>query len=128
MGLFDNFFRGIEYKKNEDAAGSSAESRSLFRGKMGGSGKFSGLSEGRGMSNMLVFTPNSYEDVQTIIDHLKNRESVILSLKDIKPATGQRIIDFLSGAIYALSGSIFTIENGLFLLAPDGVNIMTQNP
>lgn len=123
MGLFDNFFRGIEYKKGDEVP---ENNRGIFRGKVNGNGKFSGISENRTMSNLLVFTPNSYEDVQTIIDHLKNNESVILSLKEIKPATGQRIIDFLSGAIYALSGCIFTIENGLFLLAPDGVNIMTQ--
>ncbi len=121
MGLFDNFFRGIEYKKSEDNS-----SRGVFSGKQGSGAKFSGLSDGRSMSNLLVFSPNSYEDVQTIIDHLKRNESVILNLKGIKAGTGQRIIDFVSGAIYALSGCIFPIESGLYLLAPDGVNIMTQ--
>ena len=101
MGLFDNFMRR-------------------------GFDTFSGTIT-RSSTNMLIFAPNSYDDVQTIIDHLKAGESVILNLRDVKRESAQRILDFISGAIYALSGSIYPIENGLFALTPDGVNIMTKN-
>lgn len=128
MGIFDNFFRGVEERREE--APLRRETRGVYRGKLGGENnavRFSGAPEKeKGTGGFLMFTPNSYEDVQEIIDHLKNRESVLLNLKEIKTSTGQRIIDFLSGAIYALNGSIVSVDNGLYLMAPDGVDIRTQ--
>ena len=129
MGIFDNFFRGVDYRREE--APVQRETRGVYRGKLGGGEssavRFSGAPEReKGTGGFLMFTPNSYEDVQDIIDHLKNRESVLLNLKEIRTSTGQRIIDFLRGAIYALNGSIVSVDNGLYLMAPDGVDIRTQ--
>ncbi len=120
MGWFDNRLHGVEYRK-----GDNFDNRGVYKGSPN-EPKFSGANVRAG-SNMLFFTPQSYDDVQVIIDHLKISESIILNLKDIKPETGQRIIDFLSGAIYALSGSIMPLENGLYVLAPDGVNVSSRD-
>jgi len=83
-------------------------------------------SEGGKAKNFLMFSPASYDDVEIIIDHLKNHEAVIINLRDIKSVIAQRILDFLSGAIYSLDGSIQPIENGLFLLTPGGVGILQK--
>lgn len=131
MGFFDRIMKGIDYQK-EERQGFSTGVRNVpppaYAGK-----KFSGFNsreyyenESRRASNFLMFTPASYDDVEIIIDHLKNNEAVIINLKEIKSITGQRILDFISGAIYALDGSIQPIENGLFLLTPGGVSIMQK--
>ena len=78
-------------------------------------------------SDMLCIEPKSYDDVQAIIDHLKTLQPAILNLSLIKKETAQRILDFLSGAIYALDGSICPIDkNGLFALTPKGSSISTN--
>ena len=74
--------------------------------------------------NVVVYTPKTYEDVQTLIDYLKRREPVVVDLSGINSDSAQRILDFMSGAIYGLSGSIHRINGNIFLLTPAGVSIM----
>ncbi len=125
MGLFDNFMRR-GFDENGKPQGNERIPVQEPQAVPPTAHTFSGTIT-RSSTNMLIFAPNSYDDVQTIIDHLKAGESVILNLRDVKRESAQRILDFISGAIYALSGSIYPIENGLFALTPDGVNIMTKN-
>ncbi len=77
----------------------------------------------RGGSGTVIYSPSTYEDVQLLIDHLKMREQVIVDFSDIDPTSVCRILDFMSGAIYALSGSIQQINKNIFLFAPSGVTI-----
>lgn len=73
--------------------------------------------------NIMVYEPQTADDVQTLIDFLKTRESAIIKLDDIDPETSQRVLDFVSGAIYALNGSVHRIAGNIFLLSPEGVGI-----
>ncbi len=72
---------------------------------------------------MVVFQPQTYEDTQTIIDNLKSRKPVIVNLESLNVDVAQRVLDFISGAIYALDGSVRKVSKGIFLLAPKGVDI-----
>ena len=72
---------------------------------------------------VVIYSPSTYEDVQLLIDHLKMREQVIVDFSTLNQASVYRILDFMSGAIYALSGSIQQISNNIFLFAPAGVTI-----
>lgn len=128
MGFFDRILKGIDYQREE-----REEKREYPRPAPYAAKKFSGYtsqeyyeSEKSRAKNFLMFSPASYDDVEIIIDHLKNHEAVIINLKDIKSAVAQRILDFISGAIYSLDGSIQPIENGLFLLTPGGVGILQK--
>lgn len=71
----------------------------------------------------VIYSPSTYEDVQLLIDHLKMREQVIVDFSDINQTSVCRILDFMSGAIYALNGSIRQINKNIFLFAPSGVTI-----
>ena len=72
---------------------------------------------------MVVYQPQSYDDTQRIIDDLKSGRPVIANLEDLNVDIAQRVLDFLSGAIYGLDGSIRKISRGIFLLAPPHVDI-----
>ncbi len=76
-----------------------------------------------GAGGVVIYSPKTYEDVQLLIDHLKMREQIIVDFTDIAQATVYRILDFMSGAIYALGGSIKQIKGNIFLFAPSGVTI-----
>ena len=125
MGIFDGFRRD-RFEGKESSRGAGIPEGETGVKEPQPEHAFSGTIT-RSSTNMLIFAPQSYDDVQTIIDHLKTGESVILNLKDVPRTNAQRILDFISGAIYAVSGSIYPIEDGLFALTPDGVSIMTKN-
>ncbi|MCZ8511246.1 cell division protein SepF [Paenibacillus filicis] len=77
--------------------------------------------------------PRSYEETQEIADHLRNRRPVVVNLQRVRPDQATRIVDFLSGTVYALNGSISKIGPNIFLCTPDSVEIHgsiseTMNP
>ena len=72
--------------------------------------------------------PDSYEDSQTLADHLSLRRSVIVSLRHLEPKEARRIVDFLSGCVYAIKGNIKKIDEGIFLFTPDNVDILGDIP
>lgn len=71
----------------------------------------------------VINSPRNYSDVQLLIDHLKAGQQVIVDFSSVPQATVYRILDFMSGAVYALSGSIQQITQDIFLFAPKGVAI-----
>lgn len=74
-------------------------------------------------SNVVIYSPSTFDDVQALIDYLKRREQVIVDFSGIDQTAVYRIMDFMSGAIYALNGSIQQITRNIFLFAPSGVTI-----
>lgn len=73
--------------------------------------------------NVIVYKPTTPDDVQTLIDFLKRREPAIVNLDDVEETSAQRVLDFVSGAIYALNGSIHRISGNIFLLSPEGIEV-----
>lgn len=79
---------------------------------------------GFGSKTFVFFKPKNYEEVKSLINYLKQGEPAIINLDDISDAEAQRILDFISGAVCALTGTIQRISGNIFLLAPEGYNIM----
>lgn len=77
-----------------------------------------------GGMKMIVYHPVSYEDTQSIIDNLKNRKPVIVNMEELELDTAQRILDFLSGAVYALNGTMCKISRGIFVVAPNNYDVV----
>ena len=76
--------------------------------------------------NVIITYPRTYDDVRVIIDSLRGSQAIIVDLQKISDKSSQRILDFLSGAIYALGGSQQRINDNMFLFTPEGV--MIQGP
>ncbi len=84
---------------------------------------------GYGTKNVEFLYPTRFDDVQFVINYLKEGESVVLNLSNMNPDDSQRLLDCTSGAIYALNGNIRHVDNNIFLLTPEGFNIKTpENP
>ncbi|MFU0801481.1 MAG: cell division protein SepF [Xylanivirga thermophila] len=77
---------------------------------------------------VIVYQPFSYDDTQTIIDNLKSRKPVIVNLEALDIDLAQRVLDFMSGAVYALDGTIHKVSKGIFVLAPSNVDISGNIP
>ena len=81
------------------------------------------LKDNNGGSKMILLEPRAYSESQQIVDHLKNRNTVVVNLKRVTSDQAKRIVDFLSGTIYAIGGDIQKIGGGIFLCTPNNVNI-----
>ncbi|REE92967.1 cell division inhibitor SepF [Paenibacillus taihuensis] len=72
---------------------------------------------------VILNEPRSYEEAQEIADHLRSRRSVVVNLQRVRSDQAVRIVDFLSGTIYALNGGISKVGPNIFLCTPDTVEI-----
>ena len=77
--------------------------------------------------NLILFEPKNHKDVQTAVDYLRQNQSVLMNLSGLDGEDAGRILDFLSGAIYGLNGSILRYQQDSFILMPEGRKILTPN-
>lgn len=136
MGLKDKFldFIGIEEPDNKDEADEVVDEeeevkakpepkKSLREQRLQGGGEPVNMANVAAMK-MIVYHPVSYEDAQSIIDNLRSHKPVIVNMEDLEVGAAQRILDFLSGAIYALQGTIRKISRNIFVVAPANYNVI----
>lgn len=74
-------------------------------------------------SKVVLCEPRTYNEVQEIADNIVNRRAVVISLERIDHKQAERIIDFLSGTVYALNGDMQKLGNQMFLCTPDNVKV-----
>jgi len=72
--------------------------------------------------NVAMIEPKNFGDVMQIIKHLKERTTVIFTLESLSHDAGQRILDYIAGATYALNGEMKRIDKRRFI-ATSGVII-----
>lgn len=72
---------------------------------------------------VVLSEPRSYEETQQIADHLRSRKPVVVNLQRVRSDQAVRIVDFLSGTVYALNGGISKVGPNIFLCTPDSVEI-----
>ncbi|OCL27966.1 hypothetical protein U472_01840 [Orenia metallireducens] len=75
------------------------------------------------VKDMLIIEPESFDEAQHIVDKLKDNQPILLNLSKTDHQLSIRIIDFISGAIYALNGNVEKIGDSVFLFAPGSINI-----
>lgn len=74
-------------------------------------------------SKMILLEPRAYSESQQIADYLKERNAVVVNLKRVTPDQAKRIVDFLSGTLYAIGGDLQKLGGGIFLCTPNNVNV-----
>lgn len=72
---------------------------------------------------LILCEPRHYSDAQDIADNLRHRRPVVVNLHRVEKEQAKRIIDFLSGTVYALNGDIQKVGDTIFVCTPDHVDI-----
>jgi cell division inhibitor SepF len=72
-----------------------------------------------------VICPEKFSDVEVLVNRLRNKEGLIVDFENIPPELAQRMLDFLSGGVYALSGTVRKLKYRMYILIPQGVKIST---
>ncbi|NLM13180.1 MAG: cell division protein SepF [Epulopiscium sp.] len=72
---------------------------------------------------VVITNPEKYEEAQEVCDHIKAKKPVVINLENLDHLIAQRVMDFLSGACYALNGDVQRVANNIFIIAPENVDI-----
>ncbi|UMZ73271.1 cell division protein SepF [Natranaerofaba carboxydovora] len=74
--------------------------------------------------NIMIMSPTEYEEAQRIGEFLKNAMPVIVNLEKLGLEEGKQLIDFVSGTVFGLDGTVHKIGKQIFLFSPPGVEVM----
>ena len=75
---------------------------------------------------MVISQPTTFEQSDEICSFLKEKKSVIVNLEYVNKEVARRIVDFVSGGVYALDGYIQKVSNSIFLVAPSNYEITNE--
>ncbi|MDE5753272.1 MAG: cell division protein SepF [Oscillospiraceae bacterium] len=73
---------------------------------------------------VVLVKPEVFTDAKAIADHLISRKTVVLNLETASPENRRRIIDFLVGVSYAISGSLKPVANLTYIITPYNVGFI----
>ena len=88
---------------------------------------FSGQVVNRTVGNkqeVVLFRPGSFNDTSKAADDLRNRRAVIVNMENVDKAMARRVVDFLSGCVYALDGDVKKIAQSAYLFCPHNMDIV----
>ncbi|WP_179395270.1 cell division protein SepF [Lacticaseibacillus absianus] len=74
-------------------------------------------------AKIVVYEPRIYSDAKEIGNHLLNNKAVVVNFDRIDPDSATRIVDFLTGTVFAINGEIKRIGEMIFLVTPANFQI-----
>ena len=77
--------------------------------------------------SVVVIEPIDFNDSQKMADYLCKNQPVVINFEDTDPDVRKRIVDFVSGTIYALDGTVKKIGRNILVCAPPNIDIDTEN-
>ena len=78
-----------------------------------------GLSEG----SIVLFEPRNFDEIEDVAKHLKHKKACCINLHKMQDEFRQRSIDFLSGVVYGINGTIKKIDSGVILCSPKNLQV-----
>lgn len=63
---------------------------------------------------MVLCEPREFDEVEEIADHIKKKKSVVINMQRLDQANSKRMVDFLSGTVYGLGGTIQKLGSQTF--------------
>jgi len=88
-------------------------------------GQLIGLPSQR-QTTVILVKARAFDEVESIAQNIKERRSVIVNVEDVEKEVAQRMIDFLSGSVFALDGNVQKVSSGTFLFATCNVDVVGQ--
>ena len=87
---------------------------------------FSGqvLNMSSGKHEVVLFHAKAFDDAAKAADELRNRRAIILNMENVDKALTRRVVDFLSGCVYALNGKVKKIAQCTYLFCPHNMDIV----
>lgn len=111
-----------DYDNNEEEE--TEDNKKIFGRK---NNKVVNMPQAQGQAiKMVISQPTTFEQSDEICSFLKEKKSIIVNLEYVNKDVARRIVDFISGGVYALDGYIQKVSNSIFLVAPSNYEITNE--
>ena len=77
-----------------------------------------------GKQEVVLFHAKAFDDTAKAADELRKKKAVILNMENIDKALTRRVVDFLSGSVYALDGRVKKIAQATYLFCPHNMEVI----
>ena len=77
-----------------------------------------------GKQEVVLFHAKTFDDAAKAADELRKKKAVILNMENVDKALTRRVVDFLSGSVYALDGSVKKIAQSTYLFCPHNMDVV----
>ena len=77
-----------------------------------------------GKQEVVLFHAKTFDDAAKAADELRKRKAVILNMENVDKALTRRVVDFLSGSVYALDGSVKKVAQSTYLFCPHNMDVI----
>lgn len=77
-------------------------------------------------TEIVLIKATSYDDMQEIANHIKERKIAVVNFEDMDKDIAQRMVDFLSGSVFALDGVPRKVSGGTFIFSSSNVDLSGQ--
>jgi cell division inhibitor SepF len=88
----------------------------------GFSGHVMNMSSGK--QEVVLFHAKTFDDAAKAADELRKRRAVILNMENVDKSLTRRVVDFLSGSVYALDGSVKKVAQSTYLFCPHNMDVV----
>ena len=135
MGKWDKIKQAIGIPNDEDeifgeneAMDEGTERESIREKGMSSrtSSKSTAVPAAKGQVNMVIIRSNDYSDARTVADHILANRAVLLNLENCNKEMAQRILDFLSGVVYAQGGDLQRVAHSTYAVTPRNVGLQGE--
>lgn len=75
---------------------------------------------------IIIMTPEGFDEAEKGANYLKNRKPLVVNLSKVTKEVAQRLLDFLSGTVFALDGSMQRVSTDAFLFVPSNMTIYSD--
>ena len=82
------------------------------------------LNMSSGKQEVVLFHAKTFDDAARAADELRKRKAVILNMENVDKSLTRRVVDFLSGSVYALDGSVKKVAQSTYLFCPHNMDVV----
>lgn len=111
------------YEQDEPVTTSSQKRTNSFRSSVGGNSKVVQMPSSGSDMEVCIIKPNNIGEAQQACSLLMGNHPVVVNLEGIDTLEAQRIMDFICGCIFAISGNMCQISRFIFIFSPKDVDI-----
>lgn len=108
------------------AQSSTADFGTSATAPAGSNAGFSGqvLNMSSGKQEVVLFHAKTFDDAAKAADELRRRKAVILNMENVDKSLTRRVVDFLSGSVYALDGRVKKVAQCTYLFCPHNMDVV----